>query len=464
MSSPPSSALAVILPAWNGADFLAACLHALLEQNAPLAVTVVDNASTDNSVAVVRDVMASAPERIRLIENGYNLGFAGGCNVGLRHALSTDANIFVLLNQDTVVQAGWARAIVDTFAEREEAGIVGCQILAPDSTLQHAGAALDPISALSTPITDPALADKFRVLHEMDYVTGAAFAIHRRVVDKIGCLDEEFYPAYYEETDYCWRARRAGFEVLYQPHAGAVHAEAHRLDLHSFARLAAVHRHRLRFVLRHFDAAALHALFAHERETLASALWLDDAVARGRACGESLLRLPDIIAARRDDVTLGEPLAAESVRWLLDTLPQLRDLAHRRAHRLLVDPAAAPTAMPDAADGFVDLRDAWTQPVTQSLSALIGALEENHRLREHDFVAHSPFVGRVRQAWANVAARWLVRPIIEQQTALNAQVAQALREVQQHIERQAHRQRADAFLADVNRSAASTRSTDPKTP
>ncbi len=459
-----SSTLAVVLPAWNGADFLAACLRALLEQDAPLTVTVVDNASTDDSVAVARGVMASAPERITLLENGYNLGFAGGCNVGLRHALSTDADIFVLLNQDTVVQPGWARAILDTFAERDSAGVVGCQILAPGGTLQHAGATLDPTSALSTPITDPALASKLRVLHGMDYVTGAAFAIHRRVVDKIGCLGEEFYPAYYEETDYCWRARRAGFEVVYQPRAVAVHAEAHRLDLHSFARLAAVHRHRLLFALRHFDArgpsSALHALFAHERETIASALWLDDAVARGRACGESLLRLPDIVAARRDNVALGEPLAAETVRWLLDTLPELRDLAHRRARALLADPDAAPTADEQT---YVDLRDEWTQPVTQSLSALIGALEEHHRLREHDFAAHSPLVGRLRAAWANVAARWLVRPVIEQQTALNAQTAQALREVQQHIEQQAQRQRADAFLADVTRSAASTRSTNPET-
>ena len=457
---------AVIIPSWNGADFLTPCLRALLNQDAPLAVTVVDNASTDDSVAIVRDLMRGLmwdePERITLIENGYNLGFAGGCNVGLRHALASDADMFVLLNQDTVVQPGWAQAIIDTFAEREHTGVVGCQILAPDGTLQHAGAALDPATALSTPLTDPALADEPRVLHGLEYVTGAAFAIQRRVVEKIGGLAEEFYPAYYEETDYCWRARRAGFEVVYQPLAVALHAEAQRLDPHGFARLATVHRHRLLFVLRHWDAAALRALFAHEQQALASATWLDDAVARGQAAWHNLLRLPDLVAARRDDDALGEPLTAGEVRWLLDTLPALRELSQRRARALLADAAAPPTGN---AAPTLDLRREWTQPVAQSLSALIGALEQNHALREHDFVAHSPLAGRLRAAWANVAARWLVRPIVEQQTALNAQMAQALREVQRHIEEQAQRQRADAALlaadaavdnAAVNNAAVNT--------
>src|SRR5205085_10407030 len=99
----------VIIPAWNGAALLPACLDALARQAPPpLEIIVVDNASSDGTAALLADRYP----QVRLLGQTQNLGFAGGCNAGLRAARG---DLLVLLNQDTVPEGGWLEALLKAF-------------------------------------------------------------------------------------------------------------------------------------------------------------------------------------------------------------------------------------------------------------------------------------------------------------------------------------------------------------
>jgi GT2 family glycosyltransferase len=125
--------VSVIIPIWNGSEYLHACLDSLMAHDYPIfEIIAVDNASVDGSA----ELIARHYPQVRLIRNAVNLGFAGGCNAGLKAA---QGDILVLLNQDVIVQPGWLRALVKAL-QKPKIGIVGCKMLYPDGrTIQHAG-------------------------------------------------------------------------------------------------------------------------------------------------------------------------------------------------------------------------------------------------------------------------------------------------------------------------------------
>jgi GT2 family glycosyltransferase len=290
---------AVIVLSWNGAADLPACLDALLAQaGAEADVLVVDNGSADGSAALVRERYPAA----RLAENGRNLGFSGGMNVGIRLLRESPEppDAVVLLNQDTVVAPDWLRNILAPFEQDARIGAVGCKIYYPDGrTLQHAGGWIEPGRALGRHYghgdTDEGQYDRPR---ECEWVTGAALALRMRALDECGLFDEGYYPGYYEDVDLCWRLRRAGYLVHYAPGAALRHAEsrstAGRIHLH-----ALVNRNRLRFVVKTFPADRLWAEFALA-ERVRIELLINGAEARflSRAYLEGILRRDEWIAAR----------------------------------------------------------------------------------------------------------------------------------------------------------------------
>jgi GT2 family glycosyltransferase len=231
---------------WNGAAFLDACLQALLPQaQAGDEIIVVDNDSTDDSVQLVQAHFSG----VQVLCNERNRGYAGGANTGLRAA---QGDTLVLLNPDVKVHAGCLAALKEALGEKK-VGVVGCKLYYPGGdVIQHAGGI----------ITFPqATADhhgyrqrdngQWEQERQVDYVTGAALALQRDVLDEVGFFDEGFYPAYYEEADYCFRARQAGYEVHYAPQAVATHHEHAALGEESYHYLRYFHRNRLRFVLKH---------------------------------------------------------------------------------------------------------------------------------------------------------------------------------------------------------------------
>ena len=245
---------AVIVLAWNGAAHLPRCLGALQAQrDADVDVLVVDNGSIDRSVALVREQFSD----FELIENGRNLGFSRGMNIGIRRLQerSEPPDVVVLLNQDTVVAADWLAQILMPFTHDATIGAVGCKIYYPDGrTIQHAGKLIDSGRAMSRHFgygeRDEGQYDEARAF---DSVTGAALALRMSALDEVGLLDEGYSPAYFEDDDLCWRLRCAGYLVWYAPQATLRHVESSSIS-DVVRRSTLMNRNRLRFVVKTFPA------------------------------------------------------------------------------------------------------------------------------------------------------------------------------------------------------------------
>ena len=237
--------VSLIIPIWNGSEYLHACLDSLMAHDYPIfEIIAVDNASVDGSA----ELIARHYPQVRLIRNAVNLGFAGGCNAGLKAA---QGDILVLLNQDVIVQPGWLRALVKAL-QKPKIGIVGCKMLYPDGrTIQHAGGWIEwPLGLAHHYGRGEQDEGQWDESKTVDYVTGAAMAFRRDVLEQIGLLDEEFWPGYFEDTDFCFRAREFGYEIWYIPDSVALHFETksikNRLEIAYF-----YEKGRLRFVLKH---------------------------------------------------------------------------------------------------------------------------------------------------------------------------------------------------------------------
>jgi GT2 family glycosyltransferase len=421
--------VSVIVLVWNGEKFLDACLSALLAQDySPFEVIVVDNASSDNSVKIVQGY----EPRVRLIRNDYNLGFAGGNNVGLKVA---NGDIVVLLNQDTVVQPGWLRAIVETFDD-PTIGIVGCKALYPDGRgFQHAGGMVDPACAFTRHIGWGEVdTGQYDSLSEPDYVTGAAFAIHRKVLLRLGGLDEQFYPAFFEEVDYCYRARRAGFHVVYQPRACLYHHETASLPADGSQRGLTYHRNRIRFLLRHWSREAFDSFARAESQGIQDDLALDDVVARARAYWDNLLALPIIFSQRRADVTLGGALLQGEFRWLVETLQSLRQQALDRIVALSTK-SVAPSA--NERDASVSAIPAVPVANPQTLIQELGQAAVLQEPRLHSKVPMFGWlINGFRFLWIALIGRHYIVPILNQQSAFNDRLTELLREQAEWHERE----------------------------
>jgi GT2 family glycosyltransferase len=213
----------IIVLNWNGLADTLACLASLARLDYPAhEVVVVDNGSTDDSVAAVR---ANYP-RVTLIETGENLGYVGGNNVGLEYARAMGADYALLLNNDTEVAPDFLRLLVEAAEANPATGIVGPTIYYFDrpNVVWSAGGDIDWRRGRTRMIgLDEVDQGQFgHTLRPVDFVTGCAMLIKMSLVEQVGLLDARFF-AYYEETEWCVRAARAGFKILHVPQAKIWH-------------------------------------------------------------------------------------------------------------------------------------------------------------------------------------------------------------------------------------------------
>ena len=180
-----------------------------------------------------------------------NLGFAAGFNIGIRHALADGAEAVFVLNNDTVVAPDlWGPLIADL---ESGAGIVApCIYYAADPQRIWAdGLDANPLTLeISHTRRGQLAADVQASARDVDYVTGSAMLIHRRVLETIGLFDERFF-AYYEDLDYCIRARKAGFRILTVPAAHVWHKVASTTGLQSPRREYLMAYGSVRFYAKH---------------------------------------------------------------------------------------------------------------------------------------------------------------------------------------------------------------------
>jgi len=300
----PRNKVAVIVLGYNGANVIGPCLESLFKSSyQDIEVIVVDNGSSDGTAEVVRDKFPAA----RLISTGKNLGFAGGCNVGLRYLsdksdISDRYDIVILLNDDTTIEPDAIDEIVQFAASDRDIGIIGCKILYPDGkTIQHAGAAVLPNGLTRHYGYGEPDNGQFDRVFDVAYVTGAAIAIKREVLNKLGLLDAGYFPAYFEEAEFCERARRLGFRVVYLPRAVVRHYESHASVKGSFSFFARYHCGRLRYVLKNFTARRLIGFVKEEVRWLHKAGFREQGKPLMLAYLKTLLKLPMILWARRRD-------------------------------------------------------------------------------------------------------------------------------------------------------------------
>lgn len=238
----------VVIVSWNGRDRIALPLEALRRADpAPAEVIVVDNGSRDG---LARFIRKAYPE-VRVVRARENLGFAGGNNLGIVNA---GGEAVVLLNDDTEPEPGWLAPLAEAFEADKQLGIAGCRLVYPDRrTVQHLGGVVHA-NGLTDHLAwgEEATPDDPRapVAIEAEYVTGAAMAIRRKVIATTGLLDAGFWPIYFEEVDFCERARRASWNIAVVPRSTVVHHESRTTGRLSPGFLRLYHRNRLRFLIK----------------------------------------------------------------------------------------------------------------------------------------------------------------------------------------------------------------------
>jgi GT2 family glycosyltransferase len=216
---------AVVL-SWNGRDDTLRCLDALARvSEPPIRILCVDNGSTDGSVEAIRERHTG----VHLIENGANLGFSGGNNVGLRWAMEQGAEWIVLVNNDAVVAEDALAGFAAVAAGHPGAGVLAGKLYlaeAPDR-IWFAGQRYLAWLGYSGRARGLGRRDsaRYRRVVATDRAAGALMAVSRRAIERVGLLDDELF-AYAEDVDWSLRIREAGFEVLFAPEARAWHAEA----------------------------------------------------------------------------------------------------------------------------------------------------------------------------------------------------------------------------------------------
>jgi len=225
----------IVIPVYNQWAFTEACLDSLAAHtDPPHEIIIIDNASSDGTAEHLRR-RTGRNGGIAVITNQRNLGFTPAANQGLRAAAG---EFVLLLNNDTVLTAGWLEGLQQVAGSDDRIGIVAPKLVRPETgRLQGIGALVFCQDGLRPPVGEGLPPDTPGLQHpfEIQYAEGSCMLIKRAVIDAIGYLDECFAPAYYEDTDYCFRAREAGFRIVYAPgstvwHHSTVTAQAVRRE------------------------------------------------------------------------------------------------------------------------------------------------------------------------------------------------------------------------------------------
>ncbi len=208
----------VVIPHWNGKQFLQPCLDALRNQTyKAIEVIIVDNNSEDGSQQFIKD---NYPE-VKLIELPENRGFTGACNAGME---ASKGQIVSLLNNDTEVDLRWVASVVDAFARHDDVGIVASKMMLFNQrdTFHTAG---DGFTTDGRAFNRGVWQKDEGQFSEEDYVFGAcggSSAYRRELLDEIGFLDDDYF-FLLEDVDIAWRAQLAGWRTLYTPDAIVYH-------------------------------------------------------------------------------------------------------------------------------------------------------------------------------------------------------------------------------------------------
>ncbi|HLB66231.1 MAG TPA: glycosyltransferase family 2 protein [Candidatus Saccharimonadales bacterium] len=211
--------IAIIVPNWNGAEYIADCLHSLETQTAKALVIVVDNGSSDKSVELIQKKFPA----IEIVRLEKNHGFAGGVNKGLELAIKRGYKYAALLNNDAVAETTWLQVLVATANQHPKTGVVTGKLLRDDK--KHIDSTGELYSIWGMPFPrgrNEVDKGQYDDQTEIFAASGGASLYRVEMLKEIGLFDEDFF-AYFEDVDLSFRAQLAGWRVRYEPLAVAYH-------------------------------------------------------------------------------------------------------------------------------------------------------------------------------------------------------------------------------------------------
>jgi len=251
--------VSVVVVNWNTQDILRDCLKSVYEQGGEIdfEVIVIDNASTDGSVEMVKKEF---PKAI-IIENSENRGFAAANNQGMNIA---KGRYVLLLNSDTIVLDSAIDKTVSFADAHPKAAVVGCRVLNADRTLQPSCFMFPSILNMllsSTYLYKLFPKSKFfgrermtwwnrNDISEVDVVTGCFMLVRWDAIKKVGTLDERFF-MYGEETDWCYRFKQAGWKILFTPCAEIIHLGGQSAQKRATTTVVQLRKSILQFMKKH---------------------------------------------------------------------------------------------------------------------------------------------------------------------------------------------------------------------
>jgi GT2 family glycosyltransferase len=216
--------IAVVILNWNGVQLLEQFLPSVVKYSPEAMVYVADNASTDESIAFIKNNYPT----IKIVQNKTNQGFAGGYNESLQHV---DVEIFALVNSDIEVTENWLKPILQTFESEPETAIIQPKILdyKRKDYFEYAGAGGGFIDQFGYPFCRGRIFDtlekdngQYNDKKEIFWASGACFFIRSAVYKELKGFDEDFF-AHQEEIDLCWRATNKGYKIKYNSESTVYH-------------------------------------------------------------------------------------------------------------------------------------------------------------------------------------------------------------------------------------------------
>jgi GT2 family glycosyltransferase len=212
--------VSIIIPSFNHVQvtYYALCALLLAHNKVRFEIVLVDDGSTDETSEIEKWVKG-----VRVIRNEKPLRFIHACNKGVSEARG---RFVVLLNNDTEVSVGWLDALVDGFHRFENVGLVGSKLLRPDGSLQDAGGIVwgsgNPSNyGYGQNPWEP----RFCYARQVDYLSGAALMTTKAIWDEVGGLSRYLEPMYFEDTDFSFKVREAGYKTYFIPASIVYHYE-----------------------------------------------------------------------------------------------------------------------------------------------------------------------------------------------------------------------------------------------
>lgn len=210
--------VAIIILNWNSWQDTIDCLNTVFKIDYPnFEVIVVDNGSTNNSVKEIKKKFNNAT----ILETGENLGFSGGVNLGIKYAINNHADFILLLNNDAIVSKIAVTELVTRISGDERIGLIGGKILylGDKHKIWSAGGGIKSLTKKTYQFGEKRYDDgKYNAEREVDFLSACCLLIRKEVIEKIGWFDPDYF-MYYEDTDFCVRAKQHSYKIIYWPQA-----------------------------------------------------------------------------------------------------------------------------------------------------------------------------------------------------------------------------------------------------